>query len=106
MVGHTGSLSATIEAIQFLDMQLATIAAAVEKVNGHLFITSDHGNAEVMINQETGLMDTEHNKNPSPFIYSGDAQLAIEEAKTLASIKPLILDALKYVQEHSTGQIK
>jgi 2,3-bisphosphoglycerate-independent phosphoglycerate mutase len=99
MVGHTGSLSGTIEAIQFLDTQLAAIAAAVEKVNGHLFITSDHGNAEVMINQETGLMDTEHNKNPSPLLYSGDAQLAIEEAKTLADIKRLILQAVDYAQE-------
>lgn len=102
MVGHTGSLSATINAIQFLDAQLAIIAAAVEKVNGHLFITADHGNAEVMINPKTGLMDTEHNKNPSPLIYSGGAHLKVTEANTLADIKELVLQAIDHAQQSNT----
>ncbi len=68
MVGHTGNIPATIKGIQTIDDHLGVIAKTVLSVDGGLIITSDHGNAEEMINPQTGQPDTEHNANPAPCI--------------------------------------
>lgn len=71
MVGHTGNFPATIAAIETLDACLQKIALALEAVNGSLIITGDHGNAEEMMNLETGEKDKEHSRNPVPFLLIG-----------------------------------
>lgn len=68
MVAHTGSLSATIKAIETLDRCLERICEKVFEKSGAMVITSDHGNAEIMLNPVTGKVDTEHSTNPVPFI--------------------------------------
>jgi len=70
MVAHTGKLDATIKAAQSIDKSLGEITKAVYAKGGGLVITSDHGNAEEMINLRTGEIDTEHNINPSPCIFA------------------------------------
>ena len=70
MVAHTGKLDATIKAVQVIDKHLGEITRIVFGKGGGLIITSDHGNAEEMINLRTGEIDTEHNINPSPVIFA------------------------------------
>lgn len=97
MVAHTGNLEATIKAIQILDTQLATLVNSVLSAKGAIIITSDHGNAEEMINHETNQVDTEHNNNPTPFIFvthelfSKGIQL---RNGILADVAPTILEIL------------
>ncbi len=68
MVAHTGSIDATIQALQVIDDCLNTIGHEVLLQNGAMIVTADHGNAEQMINPQTGNADTEHTSNKVPFI--------------------------------------
>lgn len=68
MVGHTGNLDATIQAVEFLDEQLKKLVDVILKQNAIAIITADHGNAEQMIDPRTGKIDKEHTSNPIPFI--------------------------------------
>lgn len=68
MVGHTGIFEATQSAVKTVDEQLGLVAAAVLNANADLIVTADHGNAEQMINLQTGEPDKEHSTNPVPFI--------------------------------------
>ncbi|MFZ6035912.1 MAG: 2,3-bisphosphoglycerate-independent phosphoglycerate mutase [Patescibacteria group bacterium] len=67
MVGHTGNYKATYKAITVVDTLLRRVVDAVLAKDGIIFITADHGNAEQMINPQTGQMDKEHTVNPVPF---------------------------------------
>ncbi|MCB9798425.1 2,3-bisphosphoglycerate-independent phosphoglycerate mutase [Candidatus Nomurabacteria bacterium] len=71
MVGHTGDLQATIRAIETLDGCLGQIAEYTLAKDGVLLITADHGNAESMVNLQTGDRDKEHSNNPVPFYVIG-----------------------------------
>jgi 2,3-bisphosphoglycerate-independent phosphoglycerate mutase len=67
MVGHTGNLKATISAIETVDRCLGKLIQEVLKLDGTLFVTADHGNAEEIINTRTEEIDTEHSTFPVPF---------------------------------------
>jgi len=67
MVGHTGNLKAAITAIETLDTEVGKVMQAALAANGALLITSDHGNAEEMINAATGEVDKQHSTNAVPF---------------------------------------
>ena len=54
MVGHTGVLEAAEKAVQTVDACLARIVEAINKVKGHLLVTADHGNSEMMVDHRTG----------------------------------------------------
>ncbi len=69
MVAHTGNFDATVKAINEIDTCLKQISAATLETGGGLIITSDHGNAEVMVNAKTGQIDTQHNDSPTPCIF-------------------------------------
>ena len=69
MVGHTGNFEATIKAIECLDKQIGTLYNEfVEKRNGTLYITGDHGNAEEMFDTQSGQPKTSHTINPVYFV--------------------------------------
>jgi len=69
MVGHSGDFNATVQAIECLDKQLAILYhEVVEKHNGTLYITADHGNAEKKIDTYTGLPSSSHTSNQVYFI--------------------------------------
>ncbi|PFH45765.1 hypothetical protein AMATHDRAFT_71103 [Amanita thiersii Skay4041] len=72
MVGHTGVYDAAVEAITETDAAVGTIAKAAKEAGYILLITADHGNAEQMINPETGNPHTAHTTNPVPFIMTAD----------------------------------
>ena len=67
MVGHTGKLKNTIEAVESIDKQLKRLMVFLPEAS--ILITADHGNAECMIHPETGEADTKHTVNPVPFIF-------------------------------------
>ncbi len=92
MVGHTGILPAAITAIETVDECLGRLDEAVSKAGGALLITADHGNAETMIDQETGGPMTAHTTNPVPLILSGagDDIVALRDGR-LADVAPTLL---------------
>jgi len=72
MVGHTGNMKATMRAIEVLDLCLGSIAKAILAQGGVMIITADHGNAESLIDLNTGAIDKEHSSLPVPFIVVGE----------------------------------
>lgn len=69
MVGHSGSLEKTVESISFLDNCLKDCIEVLLKKQYSVFLTSDHGNADEMIDLKSGKPSKEHSINPVPFVY-------------------------------------
>lgn len=93
MVGHTGSLEAAIKAVETIDGCVERVVEAIEKQNGILIITADHGNAEQMIDYKTGEPQTAHTTNPVPLILVGLEGVKLKEGK-LADLAPTMLDIM------------
>jgi len=99
MVGHTGNTKATIRACEAVDECVGRIVTAVLKTEGICLITADHGNAEQMLNPNTGEAYTEHTINRVPFILcSNESSLLVplrqngsEHGLILSDIAPTIL---------------
>ena len=93
MVGHSGSLAATIEAVETVDVCLARVVAAAERSGFRLLITADHGNAEMMIDPATGGPHTAHTTNPVPLVAIGDDEVnALRDGGALCDVAPTILE--------------
>ena len=69
MVGHTGIIPAAVKAIEAVDAGVGLVMSAVEDVGGSAIITADHGNAETMIDKQTGKPFTAHTTNPVPLLF-------------------------------------
>ncbi|MCA9770150.1 2,3-bisphosphoglycerate-independent phosphoglycerate mutase [Candidatus Dependentiae bacterium] len=98
MVAHSGNLPATIKAIEYLDTQLAHLyKTAIEKMNGIMIITSDHGNAEVMFDKKTQQPRTAHTTNPVPFLYIGHdyKNIDLSNLRKLSDIKNFVLKIME-----------
>jgi 2,3-bisphosphoglycerate-independent phosphoglycerate mutase len=100
MVGHTGKLEPTIEACQYVDTCLGSIAKAIREMHGITLITADHGNAEQMIDPETGGPHTAHTTNPVPFHLIDDSArgLKLREGGALEDVAPTLLGLLDLEQ--------
>ncbi|MGX8714915.1 MAG: 2,3-bisphosphoglycerate-independent phosphoglycerate mutase [Lachnospiraceae bacterium] len=95
MVGHTGVLEAAIKAVSYVDHCVGEAVKAIDETNGVLFICADHGNAEQMINYETGQPHTAHTTNPVPFIlYNYDPAYTLKEGGRLCDIVPTLLEVM------------
>lgn len=109
MLAHTGDEVGTQRAVQIIDRLLGEIGDAVLAKDGLLIITSDHGNAEQLVNPHTGKPDRYHTSHPVPFVavandYHGRTaglpdtvgnDLSLRPpAGTVADIAPTILKAL------------
>lgn len=93
MVGHTGVLPAAIEAVETVDACLARIVPEILKHGGQAIITSDHGNAEKMI--EGSEPHTAHTTYPVPVIYIGGPEgVKLRSGIILADIAPTLLEIL------------
>jgi len=95
IIGHTGDFDATVTAVECLDRKLGELyKQVVEKMNGTLYITADHGNAEDMFDEKTGQPRTAHTTNPVPFLWitqkerGNDTQLPLQQLRDIA---PFIL---------------
>ncbi len=93
MVGHTGNLDATIKAIETVDAQIGRIYDKVSQSGMTMFITADHGNADVMRDEE-GNVVTKHTTNPVPFIVTDKDCKLSQERGALCDIAPTILKYL------------
>ena len=97
MVGHTGDLAATVQAVETLDACLGRVAAAVTERGGLLAITADHGNAEQMWDTARNERHTAHTTNPVPLVFVGGGP-ALQGVRLadglLADVAPTLLDAL------------
>ncbi|MDZ7586915.1 MAG: 2,3-bisphosphoglycerate-independent phosphoglycerate mutase [Patescibacteria group bacterium] len=97
MVSHTGNLTASIQACETVDAFLSQVIPAIISLNGTAIITADHGNAEELINLQTGQVDTEHSANPVPCIIAGsqfEGRFNQLNQGILADVAPTILKLL------------
>ncbi len=107
MVGHTGSLSATIKAVEVVDSCVGKIVAAVIRKGGSLMVTADHGNCEQMIVPETGSPHTAHTTYDVDFILIDESlkNYHLRSGGRLADIAPTALRILGLDQPaEMTGQ--
>ena len=106
MVGHTGSLEAAVKAVETIDGCVARVVEAIEKQNGILIITADHGNAEQLVDYETGEPFTAHTTNPVPFILvNADPKYTLKEGGCLADIIPTLIELMGMEKpEEMTGE--
>jgi len=94
MVGHTGVMKAAIEAVEAVDACLGRLRDAVESVGGLLIVTADHGNIELMRDQETGEPHTAHTLLDVPIIaVNADSHMRLQNGR-LADVTPTLLDLL------------
>jgi len=93
MVGHTGSLTAAIKAVETVDAGLGRIAAAIERAGGALLFTADHGNCELMRDPNTGGPHTSHTTNPVPVVLTGGGNGPLRDGR-LADIAPTLLELM------------
>ncbi len=106
MVGHTGVIPAAVKAVERVDSLVGDAVQAIKDVDGILFICADHGNAEKMIDYETGKPHTAHTTNPVPFILvNADPSYKLREGGCLADIVPTLIELMGLEQPaEMTGQ--
>lgn len=103
MVGHTGDLQAAIRAIEAVDTCLGTVLDALASQNGVALVTADHGNADIMIDPDTGGPCTTHTLSRVPLIVTKSA-ITLREGGVLADLAPTMLDLLGVAQpDEMTG---
>ena len=100
MVGHSGKIPPTVQAVETVDGCLGEIYNAVRQRGGAMLITADHGNAEMMVDPATGGPHTAHTTNPVPFIVvSEDAgRFGLRPDGSLQDISPTVLGMLGFEQ--------
>ena len=105
-VGHTGVEKAAIQAIEAVDVCVGRAVEAIRKVDGQMFICADHGNAEQLIDDETGEPFTAHTTNPVPFILvNADPAYRLREGGCLADIAPTLIEMMGMEQpKEMTGK--
>ncbi|NLS14023.1 2,3-bisphosphoglycerate-independent phosphoglycerate mutase [Vibrio sp. SM6] len=91
MVGHTGVYDAAEQAIEALDSCVGRVVEAIKAVGGQLLITADHGNAEMMVDPETGGIHTAHTSLPVPLIYVGEKAVEFKAGGKLSDLAPTML---------------
>jgi 2,3-bisphosphoglycerate-independent phosphoglycerate mutase len=99
MVGHTGVEAAAISAVEAVDECVGKAVAALKEVGGQMFLCADHGNAEQLVDYETGAPFTAHTINPVPFILiNADPAYALREGGCLADIAPTLIELMGMTQ--------
>ena len=95
MVGHTGVLDAAIKACEAVDECVGKAVEAIKEVDGAMFICADHGNAEMLVDYETGEPFTAHTTNQVPFILVNyDGAYTLRENGCLADIVPTLIEIM------------
>src|SRR5574344_806645 len=95
MVGHTGIMSAALQAVAAVDKSLGRVMKAIKDVDGVLFVTADHGNVEKMVDEKTGQPYTAHTVGKvQAVLYNAPADVKGMEDGRLADVSPTLLDLL------------
>jgi 2,3-bisphosphoglycerate-independent phosphoglycerate mutase len=105
MVGHTGIMEATIKAVSTVDTVLSKAIPVAYELGYDCIITADHGNAEQMVDFETGEAFTEHTLNPVPFCLLSRDSYELKPEGKLCDIAPTVLELMGINKpEAMTGQ--
>ncbi|MGB0785932.1 MAG: 2,3-bisphosphoglycerate-independent phosphoglycerate mutase [Alphaproteobacteria bacterium] len=99
MVGHTGDLNAAIKACEAVDKALGSFLVALKKVGGKALVTADHGNAEIMWDEDEGVAHTAHTLSPVPLVYVGTDSGKLSDGR-LADIAPTLLSLMGITKPH------
>ncbi len=97
MVGHTGVMEAAIKAIEALDVCVDKIVKKVLELDGQILLTADHGNADVMLD-ENGNVVTAHSLNKVPLMHIANNPKNLKDGGKLADIAPTLLDLMNLEQ--------
>ncbi len=105
MVGHTGNLEAAIKAIEVVDECIGRLMQESTALEYSIFLTADHGNLEMMVNEETNQIHTAHTTLPVPlYMILSDQSYTLFNRGKLADIAPTILDYLQIdIPKEMTG---
>ena len=102
MVGHTGNLKATVEALEDLDKCLGRIFDKIKEKKGTLIVTADHGNSDYMLDENNNPVTT-HSMSKVPFIIA-KSKYKLHDGK-LADIAPTILKIMNLkIPKEMTGK--
>jgi 2,3-bisphosphoglycerate-independent phosphoglycerate mutase len=93
MVGHTGVIPAVVQAVETVDACLGRVVEAVNECGGVCLVTSDHGNAEELLESDGRSPHTAHTTNPVPLIVTAE-ELELRNGGTLADLVPTCLALL------------
>ncbi len=94
MVGHTGIMAAAVQAVEAVDRCLGRVVEAVKAKDGAIFVTADHGNAERMVDEETGAPYTAHTNTPvKAVLVNGPKDMTLQEGR-LCDVAPTLLSLL------------
>ena len=110
MVGHTAIFDAVVKAVKTVDEGVMDVISAILETGGHAIVTADHGNAEMLVDEETGGPFTAHTTNPVPCIiigreFEGKTGAALRAEGKLADLAPTLLDLMGLEKpEQMTGE--
>ena len=90
MVGHTGVMDAAVKAIETLDRCVPKIADAVLAKDGQILLTADHGNADVMLDDDDNVV-TAHSLNDVPLVHIANRPAKLSDGGRLCDIAPTML---------------
>ncbi len=105
MVGHSGDFDAAVKAIETVDHSLGRVIEAIERARGACLVTADHGNAEQMVNPQTGEPQTAHTTFSVPLVYVGERQARLVDDGRLCDIAPTLLTMMNQpIPEEMSGR--
>ncbi len=93
MVGHSGNLAAATAAVEALDTCIGRVVNAMQSIGGEVLITADHGNAELMFDDENHQPHTQHTTNLVPLVYIG-RNATLSEEGALSDLAPTLLNMM------------
>ncbi|MDH3299149.1 MAG: 2,3-bisphosphoglycerate-independent phosphoglycerate mutase [Acidimicrobiia bacterium] len=103
MVGHTGDLDATIEAMEVVEECVERLMRVIDELDGILIYTADHGNADIMYTESNGVRSpkTSHTLSPVPFAihdprHGGEYHMAAVEGAGLSNVAATVMNLLGY----------
>lgn len=96
MVGHTGDMKAATKAVEVVDECVGKLVKRLLELDARILITADHGNAEQMIDYDTGMVKTSHTLNPVECIYvaKDSPKSKLVKQGILSDIAPTLLELL------------
>lgn len=94
MVGHTGVFDAAVAAVEAVDAGVGEVVAAIRERGGSVLVTADHGNAERMVDPESGGVFTAHTLSDVPLIVCDDSECSLRSGGILADVAPTVLALL------------
>ena len=104
MVGHTGNIEKTIEAVEAVDKCVGRIISKLEEIDGEAIITADHGNCEYMLDLKTGEPITSHSTFDVPMIVVSERVKSITNGR-LCDLTPTLLTLMgENIPEEMTGK--